>query len=287
MILEAFFSLVRAGLWDTPAVVNLFRGLTPAQWQEVHRLARTQSLLAIVFDGINTLPAELHPPRPFYLQWATRTLQVEQANDHLNRMVERLDRLYYDAGLRPVLLKGQGMAACYRNPRHRQCGDIDIYIGKEGQSQANLLLLQSGACGSGESYKHASYELYGVHIENHRIFSRMHNPLANHRFTRLVRDLRRLGLLRAARAFGYVVVNRLGLPAEYLPFDTVGCQLQGEELVKEIFATGNFGKYDRRVPPRLKGYRQGKWHSFCHAIRRSRDFANTLRQKHVSIQCPL
>lgn len=333
MMQQAFFSLVRAGLWNTPADAALFRGLAPAQWQEFHRLAHTQSLLAVVFDGLNTLPADLRPPRPLYLQWAAQTLQIEQANDRLDRMIVRLDRLYTDAGLRPVLLKGQGMAACYRQPRHRQCGDIDVYLGKDGQPRANRLLLEAGAQETGEeSDKHASYELDGVHVENHRLVNRTNNPLANRRFCRLVcewypqdaerrigmatppptfnalyiflhafehflnsgiglrqlcdwccllrtrrddidadrlvRDLRRLGLLRAARAFGYVCVSRLGLPPEYLPFDTAGCRRLGEDLVDEIFATGNFGKHDRRVAPRPKGYWRGKWHTFCRATRR-------------------
>lgn len=184
---QAFFSLVRAGLWGTPADAALFRGLTPAQWQELHRLAHTQSLLAVVFDGLNTLPADLRPPRPLYLQWAAQTLQIEQANDRLDRMIVRLDRLYTDAGLHPVLLKGQGMAACYRQPRHRQCGDIDVYLGKDGQPRANRLLLEAGAQETGEeSDKHASYELDGVHVENHRLVNRTNNPLANRRFCRLV-----------------------------------------------------------------------------------------------------
>ena len=187
MMQQAFFSLVRAGLWGTPADAALFRGLTPAQWQELHRLAHTQSLLAVVFDGLNTLPADLRPPRPLYLQWAAQTLQIEQANDRLDRMIVRLDRLYTDAGLHPVLLKGQGMAACYRQPRHRQCGDIDIYLGKDGQPRANRLLLEAGAQETGEeSDKHASYELDGVHVENHRLVNRTNNPLANRRFCRLV-----------------------------------------------------------------------------------------------------
>lgn len=333
MMYKAFFSLVRAGLWGISAEPDLYSGLTSTQWQKLYRLAQTQSLLAIVFDGINTLPANLHPPRTLYLQWAAQTLQIEQANDRLNCMIIRLNNLYTTAGLHPVLLKGQGMAAYYRNPRHRQCGDIDIYLGEDDQSKANSLLLNAGARKAGEeSDKHASYKLEGVHIENHRLINRMNNPLANYCFTRLVskwyphgaeqfigmptppptfnalyiflhafehflgsgiglrqlcdwccfferrnteidgpclcRDLHRLGLFRAACTFGYVAVNYLGLKPECLPFNTAPYRHLGEDLVKEIFATGNFGKYDSRITPRPEGYWRGKWHSFCHAMHR-------------------
>lgn len=332
---EAFFALIRAGLWGTPAEAALFDGLTADHWQTLYRLAQTQTLLAVTFDGVSTLPAPLQPPRPLLLQWAAQTLQIEQANDRLDRMVERLHTLYTGAGLHPVLLKGQGMAACYRLPRHRQCGDIDVYLGKDGQPKANHLLCEAGAQRSGEdSDKHASYDLDGVHIENHRLLSHMNNPLAQRRFVRLVcgwypqgaemrigmptppptfnalyilqhafghfmssgiglrqlcdwccllrtrrddidptrlcTDLRRLGLLRAARAFGYVAVHYLGLPPECLPFDTANCRNLGEKLVLEILATGNFGQYDRRIGPRPKGYWRGKWYTFCRALQRDR-----------------
>ena len=333
MIKEAFFSLVRSGLWGISAEEELFHGLTLVHWQELHRLAHMQSLLAIVFDGINTLPADLLPPRSLYLRWAVQTLKIEQANDRINDMVSQLDDLYTGAGLHPVLLKGQGMAVYYRNPRHRQCGDIDIFLGKDEQKLANRLLLKAGARETGEeSNKHSSYEHKGINIENHRIIINMNNPVLNHRFVRIIRkwypqgaerhiamptpppsfnaiyifihafehflnsgiglrqlcdwsrllyrchadidscrlnyDLHRLGLCRAACAFGYVAVNYLGLPSDYFPIDTANSRYLGEELVEEIFATGNFGKYDHRIAPRPNGYWRGKWYTFCRATRR-------------------
>lgn len=97
------------------------------------------------FDGISSLPAELRPPRALYLKWAARTAQIEQANKRLNQLLPELNTLYREAGLHPVLLKGQGIGTNYRTPLHRQCGDIDIYLGKQGQPIANRLLLQQGA----------------------------------------------------------------------------------------------------------------------------------------------
>lgn len=353
-----FFSLVRSGLWGTAADTSLFQSLTPGDWQELYRMAQSQALLALTFDGISTLPAELRPPRTLYLQWAANTARIEQANERLNRMVTELQSLYTGAGLHPVLLKGQGIATNYRNPLHRQCGDIDIYLGKKGQPVANCLLLQQGARVEGEaSDKHASYDLRGVHIENHRIILRLNNPLANRRFRKLVEEwypqgaeiitqgdeiipteagdkqpphslpmpvppptfnalyiflhafvhflnsgiglrqlcdwtcllarrhrdidgqallnqLQDLGLLRAAQAFGYIAVTRLGLPANYLPIPLEDAKERGEKLLEDIFATGNFGQHDVRIKPRPKGYWAGKWHTFCRATRR----CNELRQ---------
>lgn len=334
-----FFSLVRSGLWGTAADAGLFQSLTPDDWQELYRMAQSQALLALTFDGISTLPAPLRPPRPLYLQWTANTARIEQANARLNQMVTELQSLYTGAGLHPVLLKGQGIATNYRTPLHRQCGDIDIYLGKKDQPAANRLLLQQGACVEGEaSDKHASYDLRGVHIENHRIILRLNNPLANRRFRKLVeqwypqgaetglpmpvppptfnalyiflhafvhflnsgiglrqlcdwacllsrrhRDidgqallthLQDLGLLRAAQAFGYIAVSRLGLPANCLPIPLEDAKEPGEKLLRDIFATGNFGQHDARIKPRPAGYWAGKWYTFCRATRR----CNELRQ---------
>lgn len=186
---QAFFSLVRSGLWGTPADATLFQSVSEADWNVLYRMAQSQALIALTFDGICTLPAELRPPRPLYLQWTANTVRVEQANERLNQMLTELTPLYSNAGLRPVLLKGQGIATNYRNPQHRQCGDIDVYLGKKGQPVANRLLLQQGAIVEGEaSDKHASYDLRGVHIENHRIILRLNNPLANRSLQKLINE---------------------------------------------------------------------------------------------------
>ena len=185
---HAFFSLVRSGLWGTPADRQLFRSAGRHDWETVYRMANSQALLALTFDGISSLPAELRPPRALYLKWAARTAQIEQANKRLNQLLPELNTLYREAGLHPVLLKGQGIGTNYRTPLHRQCGDIDIYLGKQGQPIANRLLLQQGAIVEGEaSDKHASYSLKGVHIENHRIILRLNSPLANRHFQQIIR----------------------------------------------------------------------------------------------------
>lgn len=334
---QAFLALVRAGLWNTPASPSLFANIDEADWMEVFRSARTQALLAITFDGLQSLPPQLRPPRPLYLQWAAKVAQIEAANTCLNAEVREIFASYRDAGLHPVLLKGQGIAALYANPLHRQCGDIDVYIGKKAQIVANRILLSLGAEAEGEaSDKHASYSLNGVHIENHRIILRLNNPAANRYFRRLVQQwypqaaetgtidgypvslppatfnalyifmhafvhflnsgiglrqvcdwtrllsvrqedidkplveqqLRKMGLLSAAKAFGYIAVRHLGLPEEELPFSIRSTERAGEALLEDIFETGNFGQHDARIKPRPKGYWSGKWHTFCRATKR-------------------
>lgn len=84
----------------------------------------------------------------------------------------------------------------------------------------------------------------------------------------LEKYFRKVGLLRAAKAFGYIAVHYLGLPEDNLPFSVKSMERAGEILLDDIFATGNFGQHDARIKPRPKGYWAGKWHTFCRATKR-------------------
>lgn len=332
---EAFFSLVRAGLWETEPALPLFEGAGAEDWNAMYRMAVSQALIAVCFDGMNRLPAALRPPRPLYLQWAARTAQVENANRHLNQVLQQAVTLYRSHGLHPAVLKGQGAAACYSNPLHRQCGDIDIYIGRCGARIANRCIEEAGGVRTSEaSYKHTCYEWDKADIENHALVGRLNSPLANRLFqqwvhewypdwveerdgipvapsqfdalfifihafehflnsgiglrqlcdwarllfaqrqqidgSRLEKELQRIGLLKAARIFASLLVHHLGMPAEAVPFSLGGNSRLERVLLEEILATGNFGQYDRRIPPRPKGYWSGKWYTFTRALHRCR-----------------
>ena len=190
--IEAFFALIRAGLWgsereDTLPEVALFEGATNEDWEALYRMAVSQTLVAISFDGVQRLPMSCRPHRALYLQWAAKTAQVENANSKLNEMVKRVVQLCTSQAVRPVLLKGQAMAACYEVPLHRQCGDIDLFVGKADAKRTVQLLEEAGAKPSGEeSYKHTCLEWEGIHIEIHRMVGRLNAPWFNYRMQRWV-----------------------------------------------------------------------------------------------------
>lgn len=210
--LDAFFALVRAGLWeDVQPEERLFEGATSDDWTALYRAAMSQALVALCFDGMNRLPIPLRPPRTLYLQWAAKTAQVEAANRKLNGVLQEVVSLYQAHGLQPAILKGQGMAACYPDPLHRQCGDIDFYAGGEEARQGNQLLLGVGATKDAEaSYKHTCFEWKGVHLESHNIVARLNSPRANRHFQRLVRQWHPQGIL-----------TRQGIPVPPPQFDAL------------------------------------------------------------------
>ena len=293
---HAFFSLVRSGLWGTPADRQLFRSVSPDDWETVYRMANSQALLALTFDGISSLPAELRPPRALYLKWAARTAQIEQANKRRlllqqGAIVEgEASDKHASYSLKGVHIENHRIILRLNSPlanRHFQQiirkwypqeTDYALFseTGKE-DSKAVSIAIPPATFNALYIFLHAF-----VHFLNSGIGLRQLCDwtclLANRHkeidATTLLRQLQDLGLLHAAQAFGYIAVTRLGLPANRLPFPLEGTKQIGEQLLEDILSTGNFGQHDNRIKPRPKGYWAGKWYTFCRATRR----CNELRQ---------
>ena len=105
-----------------------FQRLSDEQWNMVFRLSGRQTVTGIVFDGICRLPEEFQPSPAIFAQWVVAVDRIERSNERMNDVLKSLVKLFADNGLNPVLQKGQGVAALYPEPLHRECGDIDLYF---------------------------------------------------------------------------------------------------------------------------------------------------------------
>ncbi len=183
-IQQQFFSLLRSGLWGCKPASDLFGPDT--DWAKLFTLSKRQALSAIILDGVMLLPETKRPPKAVYLQWCAVALHVEEQNELLNREIGNLYALLRRHGMNPILAKGQGVAQNYRIPNHRQCGDIDLYIGKKCYDIANKLLLHEGTYISEERFTHSCINWHEVIVENHRALANMNEPFANHRLQRAI-----------------------------------------------------------------------------------------------------
>ncbi len=209
---EQFFALVRAGLWDAEADAALFRVQT--DWAEIYRSARRQALLGIVFDGVQTLPEALRPPRPVHLQWCNATLGIEENNRTLNRELAAVYALMRSEGIEPVLMKGQGVAQSYLRPLHRHCGDIDLYIGPDRYAQAKALLRREATSENEETYREINFGWHGVTVEPHCLITRLSAPLADRRLQAEIRRWHGSARCRRCR------IGEADVTLAPLPFDT-------------------------------------------------------------------
>lgn len=179
---QQFFTLLRSGLWNSPVDDSLFSGDT--DWSAILKMALMQTSGGVVFDGISKLPENLQPPTAIMRRFYQTVIRIEQSHGLFNERLSRVILLLQSEGIHPILLKGQGVAQNYPNPVRRQCGDIDLYIGKKDYRRACELAVQKGIVSDEtlESHKHFYFEWDGVVIEFHRIVEKLPDPFINKKF---------------------------------------------------------------------------------------------------------
>lgn len=178
---EAFFVLTRAGLWEREPDSMACFPLTDDEWNEVYRLAVLQTLTGIVYRGMLRLPDNLLPPDAVLLRWVARVDRIERENQLMNGVIRELGDAFSAKGFRPVLQKGQGIAALYEYPLLRECGDIDFYFpDREQRAQADAWVEQQGISLCKEADGSVHYVWKGVTVEHHSRLIDLYSPFLQH-----------------------------------------------------------------------------------------------------------
>ena len=172
-----FLELMRAGLWGVAADPDNFKP-DSTDWRAVLRIAKEQTMMVVVTDGIEMLPKELWPPKEVMMKLAMMRVKTSQAHQLLNSTIAQIVAALEAEGVHSVLLKGQGIAQNYRRPESRTCGDIDLYTGLGGYTRAYEIIeaLHEGRPHkeAAECTHHLHTDLNGVEVEIHRQTSFLH-----------------------------------------------------------------------------------------------------------------
>lgn len=183
--IKTFLALLRAGLWGkADDNVNLndnhYEGL---DWGEVQKLAEEQAVVGLVTAGVEKLPActfftESNSNQrcsvPFQGIPLTEKLTllgkcqlIEQHNIAQNHFIGALIQKLNAAGIKAVLVKGQGIAQCYTKPLWRSSGDVDLFFDAENYRKAVALLkpLASDSKHEGRYSKHLGLTIDSWYIE--------------------------------------------------------------------------------------------------------------------------
>lgn len=134
---QAFFALVRGGLWEKEARLLPFGGV---DYEEVMRLAEEQSVVGIVTAGLDHV-RDVKIPEEDLLQFVGQSLQQEQQNVSMNKFLGALAKKMQKAGIYGLLVKGQGIAQCYERPLWRANGDVDLFFSDDNYRKAKGVLI--------------------------------------------------------------------------------------------------------------------------------------------------
>ncbi len=175
---KAFFSLLRAGLWNQPSELD-FSSLSAEDWAEIYREAKAQTVSGVIFAGIANAahPRGSVPDDELLAGWTVRALRIADYNAKANKTISLLASELNARGLTPVLLKGQATALSYPDPTLRECGDIDLFFPERG-----VLTEARGIVGRGRKTDRKSdgsivCHRDGVTVELHGKMFDMVNPL--------------------------------------------------------------------------------------------------------------
>ena len=154
-------------------------GISSEAWNTIYQTARQQSLLGVVFHGIQRCAVE-KPDRNLLLQWFSVSEQIRLGNQKANRAAVETARFFRENGYRVCILKGQGNSLNYPDPYVRMSGDIDIWV--EGEPRRVLDFARKYVPGAKFCYHHIEFKkVGGVETEIHYRPSFMNNLFHNRR----------------------------------------------------------------------------------------------------------
>ena len=144
-------------------------------------MARQQTLVGVLNDGIHRLPEKQLPPAKYLEEWDVQTAKIGRIYATHEEHVKELEDLLSRLGLHGCILKGTGLAHLYPVPERRMCGDIDVWV--KGTHDSIL-----------EAFDNANLPIYDIiyqeckvgifldtEVEVHFHPSKMYNPVLNSR----------------------------------------------------------------------------------------------------------
>lgn len=139
-------------------------------------LAQQQGLLGVAWTGYQELrplvPALGHFPASLKLNWYAAVSKIRQHTNNLFAQANLFaEKIFEEAGLPCIVLKGVDYARLYPFPEFREYGDLDCWMGNGAAAQGDEAALRIGAMREDGGYKHSHLYFHNLTIENHYCFT--------------------------------------------------------------------------------------------------------------------
>lgn len=129
---QAFFALLRAGLWEKSVRLLPFDKI---DFAALYDLAQEQSVAGLIAAGLDHVE-DCKVVKKDVVQFIGQAYHLEQKNSAMNSFIgEMVDKMRTE-GIYSLLVKGQGIAQCYERPLWRSCGDVDFFFGEDNYDKA-------------------------------------------------------------------------------------------------------------------------------------------------------
>lgn len=154
---DALFSLIRAGLWEEDANISSLESVS-LEW--LIQQSEKQAVLGLLAAGLEHVKG-VQIPKDYTLQLVGQVLEIEKRNKVMNIFLSEIIEKMRTADIYTLLVKGQGVAQCYKRPLWRISGDIDLLLSKVNYVKAKELLLplSSSSFTEGQYSKHLALNI--------------------------------------------------------------------------------------------------------------------------------
>lgn len=170
-MISIFFHLLRAAIGTEPFSG---RSITSDEWWVLYNMCAVHGVTAVVFDFVRQLPKSEAPDRALLMEWLSAATAVEQTMRRMQVTSEMFAEEMKKRDIPVVVLKGMAFAEYYRNPLHRECGDLDCYM-MGRKEEGDRITVKMGGTMEEAGYKHSHLSYKGLTIENHRFFTDFDN----------------------------------------------------------------------------------------------------------------
>ncbi len=169
---------------------------TPEEWEGLYKMAREQTLVGALFEGIKRLPDAQKPPKKVLFKWYKRVGEIAAENRRMNGEAVKVCAFFREQGFDCAVMKGQAVAMYYPDPYARISGDIDLWIApknlckeRKGWLNENRLRIYEFMRSHGElegmNYQHVHCHFFkGTSVEVHITPSYFYNFWHNRRLQR-------------------------------------------------------------------------------------------------------
>ena len=161
-------------------------------WMTVKALAERQGLSAVVLDGIDLATDPKHSTlnTQLKLEWIGEVLQNYEARyKQYEKAIGNLAGWYDQHGFKMMLLKGYGLSLNWPNPKHRPCGDIDIWLFDRYKDADSGIASDKGLRIDNSHHHHTVFEWEGFTVENHYDFLNVHHHKSNVEMEKVLKEL--------------------------------------------------------------------------------------------------
>ena len=156
-------------------------------WKKMLLWAKCQSIVGIIFEGIQRADKVLSIPYEVLMTWIGYGQQIEMQNWLLNKRCAKITDKMRAAGLECCILKGQANAQMYPQPLSRTAGDIDLLV--LGNRKEFTCKVRERFPHVHENYIHIDYPIFNdVAVELHFLPSYANNPIFNRRIQKWYRE---------------------------------------------------------------------------------------------------